>query len=430
MNTNTFHSPTTRIRAAEIRELLLEAGADDAACVSVDRAELLEEGVCAQRALSGTRTLISYCVRMNREPIRSTERSVANVEFHHVGDEINEIGRRVVRTLEERGLRAVNPPMGFPMEMDRFPARTWVISHKTVAVAAGLGVMGIHRNVIHPRFGNFILLGTLLLAAEVDAEAQPLDFNPCLECKLCVAVCPVGAISPKGQFDFSACYTHNYREFMGGFTDWVETVVDSKNGKNYRERVTDSESASVWQSLSFGANYKAAYCLSACPAGEDVIAPFIEDRAAFVKGTVKPLQTKVEPLYVAAGSDAQAHAAKRFPHKPVRLVGKVIRPTSVDGFVEGMPLVFQRGVARGVDSSFHFTFTGESERKVTVVVRDAQLRVEEGHVGDADLRIQADAKSWIRFVRGELNLLVAWLTRRIRLRGSLKHLLVLDRVFV
>ena len=52
--------------------------------------------------------------------------------------------------------------MGFPMEMDRFPEKIWTVSHKPVAVAAGLGHMGIHRNVIHPRFGNFILLGTVL----------------------------------------------------------------------------------------------------------------------------------------------------------------------------------------------------------------------------------------------------------------------------
>jgi hypothetical protein len=32
-----------------------------------------------------------------------------------------------------------------------------------------------------------------------------------------------------GVFNFSACYTHNYREFMGGFTDWVETIADSRN---------------------------------------------------------------------------------------------------------------------------------------------------------------------------------------------------------
>src|SRR6266850_4546800 len=125
-----------------------------------------------------------------------------------------------------------------------------------------VGMMGIHRNVIHEKFGNFILLGTILLDAEVSESSQPIDYNPCLECKLCVAACPVGAISPEGDFNFSACYTHNYREFMGGFADWVEQVADSKNARDYRSRVSDPESASMWQSLSYGANYKAAYCLA------------------------------------------------------------------------------------------------------------------------------------------------------------------------
>ena len=86
--------------------------------------------------------------------------------------------------------------MGFPMEMDRYPGKAWVVSHKPIAVAAGLGRMGIHRNVIHPKFGNFILLGTILTDAEVTEESRPIDYNPCLECKLCVAACPVGAIAP------------------------------------------------------------------------------------------------------------------------------------------------------------------------------------------------------------------------------------------
>jgi epoxyqueuosine reductase QueG len=38
-----------------------------------------------------------------------------------------------------------------------------MVAHKPVAVAAGLEHMGVHRNVIHPRFGNFILLGTILV---------------------------------------------------------------------------------------------------------------------------------------------------------------------------------------------------------------------------------------------------------------------------
>jgi len=80
-----------------------------------------------------------------------------------------------------------------------------VVAHKPVAVAAGLGVMGIHRNVIHPKFGNFILLGTILVAAPVSSYGEPLDYSPCLECKLCVEACPVGAIKKDGKFDFVAC---------------------------------------------------------------------------------------------------------------------------------------------------------------------------------------------------------------------------------
>jgi len=139
--------------------------------------------------------------------------------------------------------------MGFPMEMDRWPDKMWVVSHKPIAVAAGLGKMGIHRNVIHPKFGNFILLGTVLVAADVTEHSRTLDYNPCLECKLCVSACPTGAIKADGSFDFAACYTHNYREFMGGFTDWVENVAGSRTAQEYRRKVSDAETVSLWQSL-------------------------------------------------------------------------------------------------------------------------------------------------------------------------------------
>lgn len=135
--------------------------------------------------------------------------------------------------------------------------------------------MGIHRNVIHPKFGNFILLGTVLLDAEATEHSAPIAYNPCLECRLCVTACPVGAIAPDGAFNFAACLTHNYREFMGGFTDWVEQIADSEDALDYRSRASEPETASMWQSLSHGANYKSAYCMAVCPAGEDVIGPYL-----------------------------------------------------------------------------------------------------------------------------------------------------------
>jgi Fe-S-cluster-containing hydrogenase component 2 len=323
----------------------------------------------------------------------------------------------------------MNPAMGFPMEMDRFPGKVWVVSHKPVAVAAGLGMMGIHRNVIHEKFGNFILLGTILLDAEVSESSRPIDYNPCLECKLCVAACPVGAISPEGDFNFSSCYTHNYREFMGGFTDWVEQVADSSSARDYRSRVSNAESASMWQSLSYGANYKAAYCLAVCPAGEDVIGPFLTDRKAHLKEIVKPLQEKAETIYVTRNSDAEDHVAKRFPHKKIKHVGNTLRPNTIEVFLKGMPNVFQPGKSAGLNATFHFTFTGQEQRQATVVIQDQKLSVKEGHIGQPDLHVTADSQTWIGFLRKEKNVVWALLRRKIRLDGPLKLLVAFGKCF-
>jgi epoxyqueuosine reductase QueG len=77
-----------------------------------------------------------------------------------------------VTALEQRGIRAVNPAMGFTMEVTHIEGKIWVVSHKPVAVSAGVGHMGIHRNVIHPMFGNFMSLGTVLMDANVTEHQQ------------------------------------------------------------------------------------------------------------------------------------------------------------------------------------------------------------------------------------------------------------------
>ena len=418
-----------RLESARLRGLCRAAGAEEVGFVELDRAEIADQRDDIRAAFPRARTLISFVLRMNRENVRSPARSIANLEFHHTGEEVNEVARRIVAALEREGVRAVNGAMGFPMEMDRWPGKIWVVSHKPVAVAAGMGRMGIHRSVIHPKFGSFILLGTVVIDAEVSEYSRPIDYNPCLECKLCVSACPTGAIDPDGHFNFAACYTHNYREFMGGFTDWVENVVDSKNPQQYREKVSDPETVSLWQSLGFGPNYKAAYCLSVCPAGEEVIAPFLTERKQFLEDVVKPLQSKPETVYVRPGSDAVAYVQRRFPHKKLKPVGNGLRPLSIRGFLDGLSYVFERGQSDGLDATYHFTFTGEEERRATVTIRNKTLRVEDGHVGRADLRLQADSRTWLGFLAKERNLLWALLSRKIRLKGSPRLLVAFGKCF-
>jgi Fe-S-cluster-containing hydrogenase component 2 len=418
----------TSLCAKELRQFCLDSGADDVGFISIDRPELDDQRADILRAFPATKTLISFVCRMNREPIRSVARSVANAEFHCATDETNEVGRRIVRALDSQGIAAVNPASGFPMEMSNFPDKIWVVSHKPVAVAAGLGQMGIHRNVIHPKFGNFILLGTVLVAAEVDTESAPIEYNPCLSCKLCVAACPVGAVKADGQFDAGACLTHNYREFMQGFTDWVEQIADSSNALELRRKVTDQETASMWQSLSFGANYKAAYCMAVCPAGEDVIGPFLSDQAEFISNTLKPLQLKAETVYVVADSDAEKYVSRRYPHKLSKRVGGV-RPSSIAGFLNRMDVAFQPGKSQGLDAVYHFTFTGAEPAEATVTIRNQTLSVERELVGQSDCTVVADSKTWLGFLRKERNIFWAIIRRKIKVKGSLALFKAFGRCF-
>ncbi len=135
--------------------------------------------------------------------------------------------------------------------------------------------------------------------------------------------------------------------------------------------------------MAFGANYKAAYCLSACPAGEDVIGPFQTDRKGFLNEVVKPLQEKEETIYVVPGSDAEEFVKRRFPHKHAKQVRGSLLPRSIAGFLNGMRYTFQRGQSAGLNAVYHFTFTGKEPRTATVTIRDKKIEIIDGHAGKA-----------------------------------------------
>ena len=410
--------PPARLSSHELRALALEAGADDAALVSLDHPDLAEEKAHALAAFPTARSFVSFVVTTHPDSIRSPQRSIANLEFHRTGHFSDEVAHRIALSLSSRGYRSVNPPMAFPMEMSQFPGRTWIISHKRVAVAAQLGKMGLHRNVIHPRLGSFVLLGTVLTAAEVEESPVPLSFDPCINCKLCVAACPVGAIEPDGGFRFSACYDHNYREFMTGFSDFVESAVESKDKHQFRDRVSLSETVTTWQSLANAPSYKAAFCIAVCPAGEDILGGWVDQKAKHLREVVRPLTEKAEDVYAVAGSDAAAHVEKRFPKKRLRVITSSLRATSARGFFRGLPLIFQRGPARGLSATFHFDLTGTDPARATVRIEDGKLDVIEDELrGEPDVAVRADTRLWLDILSKRRSPVLAVLTGRLRIRG-------------
>jgi alkyl sulfatase BDS1-like metallo-beta-lactamase superfamily hydrolase len=170
--------------------------------------------------------------------------------------------------------------------------------------------------------------------------------------------------------------------------------------------------------------------MAVCPAGEDVIGPFLTDRKQFLDDVVRPLQNKPEMIYVVPNTDAEEYVARRFPHKETKRVSNGLAGQgTIRSFLRGLNFVFQKGKSKGLNAVYHFTFTGDEELKATVTIRDEKLQVSEGHVGQADLKLTADSQTWLRFLRKEANLVWALLRRKIRIHGSPKLLLAFGRCF-
>jgi epoxyqueuosine reductase QueG len=261
-----------------------------------------------------TKILISLVYRLNRPQIQSSDRSLPDSEFISIESEMKRTSRKVINTLRDEGIEAVLPLDNFPMNMLPWPGKVWTVSHKTVAEAAGLGKIGYHRLLIHPVFGNYVGLGTMLIDGVVNQYDKPITFDPCIKCKLCVNVCPTGAISENGEYEFFSCMAHAYRDKLGEFTDWVASLVNSTNMDEYNKKYNDSETMAVWQSLIYGGGFRCGDCMSVCPAGEDAIGSYIDSKKEYMLSIVQPLKDRTEPVYIFS-KDAEECVRKWFPNK-------------------------------------------------------------------------------------------------------------------
>ena len=421
--------PPAILESAQLKKMALAAGADDAGLIDLSRDAMADYRQDLLDAMPHTQSVMMLVFRVNQNHLKSLAHSVADYEFKQVWTDANHITRQLVIQLQRTGIKALNMPAGFPYEATRWPGKMWLTCDKVFAIEAGLGQMGYNRLVLHPTYGAGVILGSILLAGTCDQYGSPLDFNPCIECGQCLKVCPVGAVKKTDDFDFMACYSHNYRERLGGFQNWVEQVVDSKGHADYRRRVSDSETISMWQHLAIGAQTRCDRCMAICPAGESAIGKYLDDRKTYTNQYLKNFRNLIETIYVVKGSDAEQYVHAEFPKKKTKLISNGIRPISAAVFLDGLPLLFQPGQSEGLDATYHFSFTGDENLEGTVTIKEKKLAVLEGLVGKPNLHVTADSRTWVKFLAKEINLVKALMTRKIKIKGSPKLMMAFAKCF-
>jgi hypothetical protein len=214
---------------------------------------------------------------------------------------------------------------------------------------------------------------------------------------------------------------HNYHDLFGGFQEWVEEMVASGDVKTYRSKFTDGETATKWQSITYGHFYRCSYCMAVCPAGSEPLKTYESDKKLHVQNVVRPLREKREPLYVIKGTAAEDKALKN-ANKFIRYVKNKIRPSSVETFLAGIPLLFNPKKAEDLDLTLHFVFSGNEEIQSTVSISGGAVDVKDGLNGKADLRVNANSETWVGILNEEVSPIKSLLTGKLRLKGNPSNL--------
>lgn len=135
---------------------------------------------------------VSIAIRLSDSVIDNIDRQPTPLYSSHysrVNALLDDIAVKATNLIQMNGYQAVPIPASQILDTEKW---TSYISHKAIAIAAGMGWQGKSLLVVNPDFGPRIRLTTVLTNVDFDPDA-PIK-NRCGKCSQCKEHCPAEAI--------------------------------------------------------------------------------------------------------------------------------------------------------------------------------------------------------------------------------------------
>ena len=139
---------------------------------------------------------------------RLADRSAGYISVYARGDDYHEVIKGRLKTLA--GQIAARNGADLKVFVDTAP-----LMEKPLAQRAGLGWQGKHTNLLSRTHGNWLFLGTILTAAEIEPDAPETEH--CGRCTACLDACPTNAFPAPFQLDARRCLSYLTIEYAGAW---------------------------------------------------------------------------------------------------------------------------------------------------------------------------------------------------------------------
>ena len=181
---------------------------------------------------------ISLVARLSDAILAGITDRPTQLYFHHYRQAnffLDRVAFNRAQFIQQRGYGALPIPASQIIDWENQKGH---LSHKKIALEAGLGWTGRNNLLVNPTYGARIRLVTILTDLPLP-YSHPLK-EDCHQCKKCLQVCPAGAIKEKQEnFDHLACFEQlrlfRKRDHIGQFICGV--CVKACSGQQASEKI-------------------------------------------------------------------------------------------------------------------------------------------------------------------------------------------------
>ena len=211
--------PSQDVLTRQVKEKASALGAHLVGIAPIERMEGAPPELHPRRLLPEARSLVSMAYRINRGVQQLHLRGTTPMPFSRFAglepkERLDDMGLDLANFLEDMGYISLPVPANQYYFQEKGIGE---VSHRHVAMAAGLGRLGRGGFLVTPEYGGAVQLITVITAAPLEPDSM-LDEDPCAGCpRPCVSICPVQAI----RLDRDRVMTMAGKEYRYGWLSYL-----------------------------------------------------------------------------------------------------------------------------------------------------------------------------------------------------------------